>query len=83
MFGFTTWDSQGVEYTYTRPLMQTFLMFLAMSLALPLYYGYLFFSGSAFPRVKRSMWCVSTWSACVEANSGPTRRTRQQHHSPI
>lgn len=66
MFGFTTWDSQGVEYTYTRPLMQTFLMFLAMSLALPLYYGYLFFSGSAFPRVKRSMWFVLAAPACTD-----------------
>lgn len=56
MFGFTTTDSHGVEYVYTRPLMQTFLMFNAMALALPIYYGYLFFAGATFPRVKRSMW---------------------------
>ncbi len=43
MFGFTTTDSQGVEMVYTRPLMQTLLMFVAMALALPLYYGYLYF----------------------------------------
>lgn len=56
MFSFETTDSQGVPCTYTRPLMQTFLMFLAMALALPIYYGYLFFTGTKFPRVKRSMW---------------------------
>ena len=36
MFGFTTTDSKGVEIIYTRPLMQTLLMFVAMSFALPL-----------------------------------------------
>ena len=54
MFGFTTTDSAGVEMTYTRPLMQTLLMFVAMGLALPLYFAYLFFSGSPFPKVGRS-----------------------------
>ena len=43
MFGFTTTDSEGVEMVYTRPLMQTLLMFVAMSLALPIYYAYLYF----------------------------------------
>jgi len=56
MFGFTTTDSDGVEMKFQRPLMQTFIMFVAMSLALPLYYGYLAFNGIKFPDVKRKMW---------------------------
>lgn len=66
MFGFTTTDSEGVEMIYTRPLMQTFLMFVAMALALPLYYLYLFFSGIPMPKVKPKMWFILAAPACTD-----------------
>jgi len=66
MFGFTTTDSSGVEMVYTRPLMQTFLMFNAMFLALPLYYAYLYFTNTPFPKVKREMWFVLAAPACTD-----------------
>lgn len=66
MFGFTTTDSDGVEMAYQRPLMQTLLMFLAMSLAMPLYYGYLFFAQEPFPHVPRKMWFILAAPACTD-----------------
>mmetsp|Transcript_47212 Transcript_47212/g.60673 ORF Transcript_47212/g.60673 Transcript_47212/m.60673 type:complete len:421 (+) Transcript_47212:15-1277(+) len=66
MFGFYTLDSDGVEMKFQRPLMQTFLMFVAMTMALPIYYGYLFFAGHQFPKVKRKMWFILAAPACTD-----------------
>lgn len=66
MFGFTTTDSDGTEMVYQRPLMQTLLMFLAMALALPLYYGYLLYAQEPFPNVPRSMWFILAAPACTD-----------------
>lgn len=66
MFGFTTTDSDGNEMVYRRPLMQTFIMFVAMTLALPLYYLYLVVTKRAFPRVERKMWFILAAPACTD-----------------
>lgn len=66
MFGFTTTDSDGNEMQYERPLMQTLIMFFAMSLAIPLYYGHLAFAGIPFPRVATKMWFILALPACTD-----------------
>lgn len=52
----TTTDSEGNEVTYKKPLMQTFIMFLAMTLALPLFYGFLVKTHTRTAKHTRMCW---------------------------